>query len=138
MPADAQKGKGKKTSTSPEGLEENLKKGITELLVLYLLREREMFINEMTEQLLERSGGQLNISFPYAVIYRLLDAGYIELGAKQIAPDGRRRQYYHSTPSGDAYLEQLLEVLERFMGGVYQILGQRGGESYGVDVHGPA
>ena len=35
------KGKGKKTSTSPEGLEENLKKGITELLVLYLLLKKK-------------------------------------------------------------------------------------------------
>ena len=91
MPADEKQIRGKKTSTSPEGLEENLKKGISELLVLYLLHERDMFINEMTEALLERSGGRLNISFPYAIIYRLLDAGYIELGAKQVAPDGRRR-----------------------------------------------
>ena len=128
----------KKTSTSPEGLEENLKKGISELLVLYLLHERDMFINEMTEALLERSGGRLNISFPYAIIYRLLDAGYIELGAKQVAPDGRRRQYYRSTPAGNAYLEQLLAVLDNFMGGVYQILGQRGGASRGEDLHGPA
>lgn len=138
MPADEKQIRGKKTSTSPEGLEENLKKGISELLVLYLLHERDMFINEMTEALLERSGGRLNISFPYAIIYRLLDAGYIELGAKQVAPDGRRRQYYRSTPAGNAYLEQLLAVLDNFMGGVYQILGQRGGESRGEDLHGPA
>lgn len=137
MPADGNQTRGKKTSTSPEGLEENLKKGLTELLVLYLLREREMFIHEMTGQLLERSGGRLNISFPYAVIYRLLDAGYIELGAKQVAPDGRRRQYYRSTPAGNAYLEQLLAVLDGFMGGVYQILG-RGGKPCGEDLHGPA
>ena len=112
----------KKTSTSPEGLEENLKKGITELLVLFLLREREMYINEMTEALSRRSGGQLNISFPYAIIYRLLDSHFIELADKCSAPDGRRRQYYRITPEGTAYLEQLLVVLERFMAGVYRIM----------------
>ena len=118
----AKRGK-RKTSMSPEGLEENLKKGTTELLVLYLLREREMYINEITDLLLERSSDRLNITFPYAVVYRLLDAHYIELGEKCIAPDGRRRQFYHTTPAGEAYLEQLLVVLDRFMGGVYEILG---------------
>ncbi|NCE64031.1 PadR family transcriptional regulator [Pseudoflavonifractor sp. 524-17] len=112
----------KKTSTSPEGLEENLKKGSSELLILFLLREQEMYINEMAERLSQRSGGRLNISFPYAIIYRLLDAHYIELGAKTAAPDGRRRQYYRVTEAGCAYLEELLAVLDRFMGGVYQII----------------
>lgn len=118
----------KRISTSPEGLEENLKKGITELLILFLLQEKDMYINEMTDALLERSGGRLNISFPYAIIYRLLDAHYIELGEKRQAPDGRRRQYYHTTEAGEAYLEELLFVLNRFMGGVYQILGEKVGE----------
>lgn len=120
----------KRISTSPEGLEENLKKGITELLILFLLQEKDMYINEMTDALLERSGGRLNISFPYAIIYRLLDAHYIELGEKRQAPDGRRRQYYHTTEAGEAYLEELLFVLNRFMGGVYQILGEKVGEQY--------
>ena len=80
MPTSEKQTKGKKTSTSPEGLEENLKKGTAELLVLFLLREREMYINEMTETLAARSGGRLNLSFPYAIIYRLLDIHYIELG----------------------------------------------------------
>lgn len=124
----------RKTSTSPEGLEENLKKGITELLVLFLLREKEMYINEMTEALSERSGGRLNISFPYAIIYRLLDARFIELGDKRLAPDGRRRQYYRTTEKGNAYLNDLLVVLDRFMGGVYQILDWKAGETHAQHV----
>ncbi len=133
MPTSEKQTKGKKTSTSPEGLEENLKKGTAELLVLFLLREREMYINEMTETLAARSGGRLNLSFPYAIIYRLLDIHYIELGEKRIAPDGRRRQYYRATPEGCAYLEELLSVLDRFMGGVYQVLSGEEGS-----VHGPS
>ena len=118
----------KKISTSPECLEENLKKGITELLILFLLQEKDMYINEITDTLLTRSGGRLNITFPYAVIYRLLDAHYIELGDKCQAPDGRRRQYYRTTEAGNAYLQDLLSVLDYFMGGVYQILGGKVGE----------
>lgn len=119
----------KKIRTSPECLEENLKKGITELLILFLLQEKDMYINEITDTLLTRSGGRLNITFPYAVIYRLLDAHYIELGDKCQAPDGRRRQYYRTTEAGNAYLQDLLSVLDYFMGGVYQILGGKVGES---------
>lgn len=121
----------KKKSVSPEGLEENLKKGVSEVLVLFLLREREMYVNELTEALTKRSGGQLNIVFPYAVLYRLLDAHYIRESEKRRAPDGRRRQYYRTTEAGEAYLEELLKVLRDFMGGVWKILESKGGDDDG-------
>ena len=103
-------------------LEENLKKALTELLVLTLLRQREYYIGELTEQLQAQSGGTLSIVFPYGVIYRMTQAQYITESQKRRAPDGRLRQYYKITETGQIYLAQLLDVYERFIAGVSNIL----------------
>ena len=55
----------------PSGLEENLKKALTELLILFLFHEKEHYIGELSPLLEERSKGALSIVFPYAAIYRL-------------------------------------------------------------------
>lgn len=103
-------------------LEENLKKALTELLVLFLLNEKECYIVELTEALRQRSGGALDIVFPYGAIYRLENEGYIQETRKRIAPDGRRRQYVGITDRGQAYLSVLLKGYRQFIGGVDAIL----------------
>ena len=45
-------------------LEENLKKAVTELLVLRIMDRRELYIGELAETIHEISGGVLNIVFP--------------------------------------------------------------------------
>lgn len=108
-------------------LEENLKKALTELLILFLLSEQDHYIGELTALLSQRSGDTLNIVFPYAAVYRLQEDGYIlELG-RRIAPDGRRRQYYGITETGKLYLAQMLETYSRFLKGVNSML-KLGGE----------
>lgn len=108
-------------------MENNFKKAITELLVLFLLREREMYINEITAELSRRSGNSFQIVFPYAVIYRMQRFGYIREAGKQHAPDGRLRQYYGITDDGCAYLEDLLAFYLRFSDGVSRILASSAG-----------
>lgn len=111
-------------------LEENLKKALTELLMLSLLSQREYYIGELSATLHEKSGGALTIVFPYSAIYRLLESDYITECKKRNAPDGRRRQYFGITEKGRAYLQQLLEIYERFSGGVAAVL-ERGEDSNG-------
>ena len=103
-------------------LEENLKKALTELLILRVLSEREYYIGELTETLHKKSGETLTIVFPYSAIYRLIHAGYIIESQKRVAPDGRRRQYFDITPSGREYLALLLRNYERFNNGIANIL----------------
>lgn len=103
-------------------LEENLKKALTELLVLYLLSQREYYIGELTDSIKEKSNGNLTIVFPYAAIYRMARAEYITESKKRVAPDGRWRQYYKITPEGRVYLKDLLETYDRFITGVSEIL----------------
>lgn len=121
-PAD----KGMRTADT---LEENLKKALTEMLVLHLLYQREYYIGELTTDIEKKSEGTLSIVFPYGVIYRMTKAAYIAESKKRVAPDGRLRQYYRITESGEAYLNELLEIYQRFTAGVSDILNT-GGDSH--------
>lgn len=104
------------------GLEDNLKKALTELLILFLFAEREHYIGELSPLLNTRSHGILSIVFPYAAIYRISQAGYLEETKKRTAPDGRLRQYYKITDEGRAYLQELLKTYHVFFQGVNDIL----------------
>lgn len=110
-------------------MEENLKKALTELLILFLLNQREYYIGELTEDLEQKSNGALSIVFPYGVIYRLSRAEYITESKKRFAPDGRRRQYYKITDEGKVYLEQLLETYHLFIAGVDEVLSSGGSKN---------
>lgn len=118
-------------SGSSQGMEENLKKAVTEMLVLALLREEDMYAAQITQALEDRSGGVLTIVFPYAVLYRLIDFGYITEAYKKIAPDGRRRQYYQITEKGRRYGAELRELYWRFTGGVRLLLEKEVDQTHG-------
>lgn len=111
------------------GMEENLKKALTELLLLQLFSEEEHYIGELSDMLEERSHGALRIVFPYAAIYRMTEAGHLMEIKRRIAPDGRRRQYYAITDQGQAHLEKLLDTYLRCIRGVNDILASAPKES---------
>lgn len=110
-----------KNGSSP-GMEDNLKKAVTEMVVLSLLSREDMYAGQITQAIEDHSGGAVSIVFPYSALYRLISAGYIWEAYKNTAPDGRRRQYYQITDKGREYLETLLEVYQRFTGGVDVLL----------------
>lgn len=110
-------------------LEENLKKALTELIVLHLLSEKECFIGELTAAIKERSQNVLTIVFPYGAIYRLQQAGYIAETAKKTAPDGRRRQYMTITDLGIVRLSQLINTYIRFSTAVADVLNIGGAQA---------
>ncbi len=114
------------SSRRPSGLEENLKKALTELLILFLFNEQEHYIGELSPLLEQRSHGTLSIVFPYAAIYRITKAGYLVETKKRNAPDGRLRQYYKITESGQTYLSELLSTYHSFFRGVNAILSGEG------------
>lgn len=103
-------------------LEDNLKKALTELLLLHLLSQREYYIGELTATLYDQSGGALKIVFPYSAIYRLQKTGLIYECEKRVAPDGRRRQYFRITEQGQGYYRQLLQVYRSFSAGADNVL----------------
>ena len=109
---------------SSVSLEDNLKKALTELLVLRLLSQRDYFIGELSETLKQQSGGVLKLVFPYSAIYRLQQIGYITTGDKRIAADGRKRQFFSISQEGRTHYMELLETYRRFISGVDTVLAE--------------
>lgn len=100
---------------------ENLKKGITELLVLTALEVRPMYIYEMIRFLNEISDDKCKITYPYAAIYRLLALECINEAGKRVADD-RLRSYFKITDGGRIRLEAMRSEYDVFASGVQDIL----------------
>ena len=108
-------------------ISENLKKGITEMLILSFLDKEDMHTYAIMNKLDELSGGVCKISYPYAVIYRLTDCKYIEEAGKRV-DENRLRQFYRITPSGKAYLNDMRKEYDSFINGVNMIFQALKGE----------
>ena len=104
-------------------MEENLKKALSEMLVLALLHEREHYALELSAAIAERSGGAITVTFPYAILYRMIEQQYIRELPKRIAPDGRRRQYFGITEAGQCYCQELWRTYQTFTAGVERLVG---------------
>lgn len=121
--------KRQKRSGTPSGIRESLKKATTEMMVLYLLREKSMYTYEMMSAIEERSGGVITFNTLYQSIYRLQDFGYIREEGKILSADNRVRVYFAITDEGAVYLDQIMAEYLRFTDTLDRILGlERGGE----------
>ena len=105
-------------------LEENLKKALTEILILNLLSQKDYFIGEISEVLNQKSNGVLKLVFPYSAVYRLKEDGFVSDGEKRVASDGRKRQFYSITPLGREHYKHLLVTYRQFITGVNMILDE--------------
>lgn len=83
------------------------KRATSPLVVLSLLRDRDMYGYEIASEMKIRSDGKFTISVLYPVLYRLEEQGYLKITDTAIV-DGRARSYYHITASGQAYLDRTL------------------------------
>ncbi len=113
-----------KNARSVNTFEENMKKAFTELLVLYMLSEKDYYIAELSDAILERSHQTIAINRPYAVIMRLLEASppYIVEIKRRESAESRIRQYYSITEQGREYLAELLESYHKYIPAINAIL----------------
>lgn len=98
--------------------------GITELLVLSLLRNKDSYVYEIVKSIEEMSGGLLEISqnTVYTATYKLVSEGKISEYNKTVGKK-RTRVYYHLEPDGVDYLEELDYTYHRHTKGVNMLLG---------------
>ncbi|MDO4824676.1 MAG: PadR family transcriptional regulator [Bacillota bacterium] len=101
-----------KTSGTPASIREALKKATTEMLVLFVLRQKKMYTYEIAFNTL------------YQAIYRLQSFQYIKEDGKVVSDDNRIRIYFTITPSGEEYLDKLMEEYHSFTGAVDHVLSQ--------------
>ncbi len=106
-------------------MEDNLKRAVTEMLVLTLLNREDLSAVQIMQQMEEETGHNIGLVSPYMLFYRLIEDNCIIEAYKKIAPDGRRRQYYQITEEGKKYLDELVALYHQLTGGIVQLL--RGG-----------
>lgn len=109
---------------------QQLKKGVLEILVLKLISNKDLYGYELLKRLNESSRGMfaLKEGSLYPVMYRLEDKGYI-LPYRKETGEGRAvpRKYYKITPEGIKELDNMIESWKTFSATVNTLL--RGDES---------
>lgn len=100
----------------------NFKRGTAEMLLLFLLKEQDSYAYELSKALKVQSLGHFDIQGPslYTILYRLQDRGFVSTREEQV---GRRiRVYYHISPTGEAYLEQIMREYRSVTDGITSVL----------------
>lgn len=87
-------------------LEENLRTGYSELLILQLLSEKDMYGYELTEEILARTDKAFYFTegAMYLTLIRMHTRGLVSQ-YRQIVTGKRFRTYYHLEEFGKQYLE---------------------------------
>ncbi|WP_293370244.1 PadR family transcriptional regulator [Phenylobacterium sp.] len=100
--------------------------GVPELLVLRLLRSREMYGYEIVQAIREETGEVVNLA--EGVIYPLLHA--LERGgaltSRRTAVNGRSRIYYALSPRGVSRLDELTGLWSRLTQALHQVIKGEG------------
>ena len=102
-------------SGTAAGMRDSIKKAVTEMMVLFLLRQKPMYVYEMSQEMSRLTGGVYTFNTLYLAIYRLQEHGHIAEAGKQEA-DNRIRVYFKLTDAGQRYLDELLPTYREMIG----------------------
>lgn len=109
-------------------IEENLKRGILEMLILRMLSDEDMYGYQMINEMNMRGKGLIDIKEGslYGPLYRLIDKNYISEN-KVLVGKRRTRVYYHLEPLGVEYLNTIVDVYSKITEAVNLIMNNAGG-----------
>ncbi len=106
-------------------IDENLRTGFVELLVLQLLTERDKYGYELKKEIFDRTDGVMEFkeSSLYAPLIRMASRGLIS-SYKETVVGKRFRTYYRIEPLGREYLEYGREQCFEVLGGIMKLFGR--------------
>lgn len=110
-------------SGTAAGMRESIKKAVTEMMVLFLLRQKPMYVYEMSQELARLTKGAYTFNTLYLAVYRLQKHGHIAEAGKREA-DHRIRVYFKLTDAGQRYLDELLPAYREMTGALDGLLAQ--------------
>ncbi len=104
-------------------IDENVRSGIVELLVLHLLCERDMYGYEIIKLIALRTNETfiMKQASLYGPLYRMASRGLIS-SHKEMAGEKRFRMYYHIEDKGREYLEYGKQQINLVFSGVMNLL----------------
>lgn len=118
-------------SGTAAGMRDSIKKAVTEMMVLFLLRQKPMYVYEMSQEMSRLTGGVYTFNTLYLAIYRLQEHGHIAEAGKQEA-DNRIRVYFKLTDAGQRYLDELLPTYREMIGALAACLPAAGRSGSGL------
>ncbi|MDD3382613.1 MAG: PadR family transcriptional regulator [Bacilli bacterium] len=100
-------------------IDENLKFGLLEILIMYLLSEEDMYGYRIKKELLKRTNGSFKVreGTLYGPLYRLEQRKLIS-SRRELVGEKRFRNYYHLEPDGIEYLNLALAKYHEISQGV--------------------
>ncbi|MBR4034631.1 MAG: helix-turn-helix transcriptional regulator [Clostridia bacterium] len=113
-----------------ESIDENVRLGIVELLILHMLLERDMYGYEIREELAVRTNNAFLVKEGslYGPLYRMQSRGIIT-SRKEMVVNKRFRMYYMLTDHGREYLEYGKEQMKLVFAGVESLLNWKGADN---------
>ncbi len=104
-------------------VQENLIRGIIDIVILQMLERRDMYGYELFQEIRKRSGGEIVVKDGslYPVMYRMVSRGYIK---ETVVLVGKRRtrKYYHLTDIGREHLYNMNNEFDRLKRGLDNIM----------------
>ena len=113
-------------SGTTASINDQLINATTEMLVLFVLRQKPMYTYEMMSTIERLSEGRLSFNTLYQAIYRLRDFGYISESDKVLSEDNRIRIYFSITEAGEGYLRDLRVEYQNFIDTISLIFSKYG------------
>lgn len=104
-------------------IEENLKRGTLEMLILKMLQQNDMYGYQMINEMNALGKGLINIKEGslYGPLYRLIEKEAIS-EKKVLVGKRRTRVYYHIEPAGIEYLNTMVDIYTKITAGVDLIM----------------
>lgn len=105
-------------------VDENLRMGFTELMILHLLCERDMYGYEIKKEIAERTKGAVTFaeSSLYIPLLRMASRGLIT-SRKETVVGKRFRTYYHIEELGKKYHDYGVEQCKIVVDGIADLIG---------------
>lgn len=104
-------------------IQEKLKRGFLEMLILQLLSEEDMYGYQLKTEIVERSESLIALTegVLYPPLYRMIQKCYIS-ERKETVCKRRVRVYYHLEDSGKEYLSLLCDEYKKSVEGVSKVM----------------
>lgn len=104
-------------------IDRKLAAGSTDMLLLKLLEQEDMYGYQIIEELRKRSNHVFDMKAGtlYPLLHQLVQKGYLTV-YEQSAGEARVRKYYHLTDSGAKYLASREQEWRAFTGAVQSVL----------------
>ena len=108
-------------------VDENLRMGFTELMILHLLTERDMYGYEIKKEIAERTNGAITFaeSSLYVPLLRMASRDLIS-SRKETVVGKRFRTYYHIEELGKKYHDYGMEQCGMVIAGITNLFGSGG------------